>query len=160
MFDGSVRKIIFQSTHVHRHQRHGIITENIDDFDRHGVSTRLGVGVGGGGEFQIAVTAGAEALPLVLENVGSGPAFFDFDELARRSIHKAWNFSLHKEAANRQIDRADDDQASASFSVEEGIGERGHPADNICTVIGQDARWSDRDGRAPHKTSPPSGSAR
>ena len=35
------------------------------------------VGVGGGGEFEVAVLAGAEALPFVFEDLAGGPAFLE-----------------------------------------------------------------------------------
>ena len=42
-----------------------------------GVAARRFVGVLGGGQFQVAVLAGAEALPFVLEDVAAGPAFLE-----------------------------------------------------------------------------------
>ena len=62
--------------HRHRYQGHGVVAEDVDDLHRHGVAAGLLVGVLGRGQVQVAVLAGAEALPLVLEDVGAGPAFF------------------------------------------------------------------------------------
>ena len=63
------------SSHIHRHKRHGVVAEDVDDFHGHGVAAGIGVGMRRGGEFQIAVLAGAEALPFVFEDETAGPAF-------------------------------------------------------------------------------------
>jgi hypothetical protein len=70
------------STQTHRHQRHGVVAEDIDDFYRDGVAARLLIGVRRGDQFQFSILAGAEALPLVLEDIATGPAFFEFSQIA------------------------------------------------------------------------------
>ena len=82
-------------SHTHRHQRHGVITENIDHLDGDRVTTGLGVDVRRGGEFECAILPRAEALPLVFENVAAGPAFLEFDltPLALRGVRGEGSFS-------------------------------------------------------------------
>src|SRR3569833_3983533 len=66
-----------------RHEHHRIVAEDIDHFHRDRVSALLRIGVRRGDQFQAAVATGAEALPLVFEDVAAGPAFFIFNRLIR-----------------------------------------------------------------------------
>lgn len=60
------------SSHRYRHQCHGVVAEDVDDFDCDGVAAGFGVGVLGGGEFEVAVLPGPETLPFVFEDVRAG----------------------------------------------------------------------------------------
>ena len=60
-----------------RHQRHRVVAENVDDLHCDGVASGLRVCVGRAHEFEVAVLAGAEAFPFVLEDVAAGPAFLE-----------------------------------------------------------------------------------
>jgi len=63
--------------HIHRHQDHRVVAEDVDYLHGPGIAARLDVGVRRRDEFQLTVLAGAEALPFVLEDVAAGPAFFE-----------------------------------------------------------------------------------
>ena len=63
--------------HRHRHERHGVVAEDVDDFDGNDIAARFIVRVRCGLQFEVAALARAEALPFVLEDVGAGPAFFE-----------------------------------------------------------------------------------
>ena len=56
---------------------HRVVAENIDNFHRNDVATGFGVGVAGGREFQVAASAGAKALPFILEDIGTRPSFLE-----------------------------------------------------------------------------------
>jgi hypothetical protein len=71
----TARQTIPHLSHCHWHKRHRVIAEDVDDFDRNNIATWLVVRMRGGFHFQIAVLAGTEALPFILEDVGAGPAF-------------------------------------------------------------------------------------
>ena len=88
------------SGHRHWHERHRVVAEDVDDFrgDRVAAGLRLGVCR----REEVAVAAGAEALPLVLEDVGPGPALFEVDQFLAR-VHHAGQFAFHAHAS-RHLD--------------------------------------------------------
>ena len=65
-------------TNAYGNQRHRVIAENVDHFHGYGIPTRPVICVHHGGKFQVPVLAGAEALPLIFENIATGPAVFKF----------------------------------------------------------------------------------
>ena len=69
--------LLGQSPHCDRHERHGVVAEDVDDFDGDDVAARFVVGVGCRLQLQVSALARAEALPFVLEDVGAGPAFLE-----------------------------------------------------------------------------------
>lgn len=82
------------SPHRHRHEGHGVVSEDVDHFHGNDVAAGMGVGVRGGDEIEVAVAAGAEALPLVLEDVGSRPAFLEVDRPVSDRVGPAFRDQL------------------------------------------------------------------
>ena len=61
-------------THGDGHERHGVIAEDVDHLHGDRVAPRRPVNVRRRRELQFSLLACPEALPLVLEDVGAGPA--------------------------------------------------------------------------------------
>ena len=72
------------SPHVHRHQCHGVVAEDVDHLHRNRVAALAVVGVHGRGQVKVAALAGAEALPLVLEDVAARPPLLELGQLQRK----------------------------------------------------------------------------
>jgi len=86
---------VTQSPHRHRHEAHGVIGKNINHIYGDGVAAGLRVGVAGGGQFQVTILAGAEALPFILKNVSPGPALLEIHEFAGVGLDHAGQFAFH-----------------------------------------------------------------
>src|SRR5579863_8109545 len=73
--NGSVGKCGSRGTvsDLHPYDLCRVVAEDIDDLDGHGLASWRGVGMRGADQFQGAVPARAERLPLVLEDVAPGP---------------------------------------------------------------------------------------
>ena len=65
-----------------RNEGHRVVAENVDDLHGYDVAAGFRVNVARAREFQVAILTRAEALPLVFEDVGAGPAFLEVDEFS------------------------------------------------------------------------------
>ena len=64
-------------TDGHRHERHRVVAEDVDHLHGDRVAPGCSYVCWRRRQFELAVLAGPEALPLVLEDVGAGPTFLE-----------------------------------------------------------------------------------